>query len=117
MRYRSPFPYVLAILTATLASTVAATEDPQGTLPLRWAASAEQPKAAVSWQSPLLDGSRSAFQKSTPSPRSPLLTPSKNARFTGPDGSSEHCTSSGPNGVMACAAMIAVATAVHSVQQ
>jgi hypothetical protein len=116
MRHRSLFPYVLAILTATLASTAAAAEDPQVTLPVRWTASVVQPKTTVSWQSPLVDGNRNAFQKGPPSPRIPLLTPAKNSRFTGPDGSTEHCTSTGPNGVVACAAMIAVATAVHSIQ-
>ena len=116
MRNRSLFPYVLAALTATMASTVAAAEDPQVTLPVRWTASAEQPKTTVSWQSPLVDGNRNAFQKSPASSRSPVPTPTTSARFTGPSGSVEHCTSSGPSGVVGCAAMIAVATAVHSVQ-
>jgi hypothetical protein len=116
MRYRSLFPYALAVLTATVASTAAAAEDPQVQLPLQWTASAEQPKAPVSWQSPLVDGNRNAFQKAPPSPRSSFLTPAKSSRFTGPDGSTEHCSSTGSNGVAACAAMIAVVTAVHSVQ-
>lgn len=112
MRRQSRFSYVAGVLLATLATSVTAQDTPVPP-PDKWLAGAAQPSSPVSWQSPLTNESRDTFQKEPPHALAPLVTSGK--RAPDPGTPSDHCSSTGPNGVAACAAMIAVSAAVHSV--
>jgi len=114
MRYRLCFPYILA-LAAALTSTAAAAEEPSLQPPHTWTTVTQAPQSPVSWQSPLLEGSRDALEKSPPAFHLPLSTAAKGDFVARPQEPMGHCSSS--YAATACAALIAISAAVQHVRE
>ena len=114
MRYRPCFPYILAF-AAALMSTAAAAEEPSLQPPHTWATVTQAPQSPVSWQSPLLEGSRDAVEKSPPAFRMPLSASTRRDFVARPQEPMGHCSSS--YAATACAALIAISAAVQHVRE